>query len=477
MRRMILGAGISPLMARPSFSEDAGPSYPRPAIARGDEFGSSEHSFLNTATGITGTGADSNPIPDHGGILATDADMWDGATIYSTFLPGSSEASRYAINGDERTATYDGPLIVALFGNAGTGQMWNPGETEWTEQRDTLVAYATEALAAGRAYMAIATPWPPSPTSTDPYFEDISRKTQLLRDEIEAAVPGLQVWVFPEHLLLQYALATYGGDVYGGDGLHLRRPDELPLHYTTWAMSRMLDMFLTQEQWDTTGDPAELADLTEEAWRILTTYEWCGMGGGTVIVPAFNPANAQIYVDDGSAPAGTVTSLTAEGTLGLTFTEATFSGGASAVMEADGLDLNGNILRNSSAIGTHDKITILIDVTRLGAALSGAGEFVAINPNGATGVRLWLRYTASNIAVVGPSGVTITYAPIGDIYDNRQVVGVELDMAAGTMTAINADGYTETADITGAAFAITRTEIGKASIAKLHRAAVYLETT
>lgn len=473
MRRMILGAGISPLMAWPSFSEDAGPSYPRPAIARGDAFGSSEHSFLNTATGITGTGADSNPIPDHGGILATDADMWDGATIYSTFLPGSSEASRYAINGDERTATYDGPLIVALFGNAGTGQMWNPGETEWTEQRDTLVAYATEALAAGRAYMAIATPWPPSPTSTDPYFEDISRKTQLLRDEIEAAVPGIQVWVFPEHLMVQYALATYGGDVYGGDGLHLRRPDELPLHYTTWAMSRMLDMFLTQEQWDTTGDPAELADLTDEAWRILTTYEWCGMGGGTVVVPTFNPANAQIYVDDGSAPAGTMTSLTTEGTVPLTFSMV--GSGSDPTMGADGISFpgGGRYFRWTGAAGVpYDGALFMAEVTRTGPPSGGAHQFLSLDIDATE--RAVFRSTGTIFQVNGPGNLTANGAQLTP-YGDRQITVMEVDYRNGVIRILSSDGWIEEVlTPTATPLNLNRIDIGNGVVGTIHRMACFL---
>ncbi|SNT76701.1 hypothetical protein [Paracoccus seriniphilus] len=277
-----------------TFSPDA-PLYPRAAISRSTVIGLSGHSFSDAGWGHAAgkLGADGNTIPDHGGILLSD--IWgvdlsvDPDAIPYTFLPFSSEAARYAMNGPERTASYDGPLWVAPFGSQATGRMWDPGTTEWTEQRNTLVAYASEAAAAGRAYMVLPTLWPPQATSGPEYFEDINQKTQRLREEIEAAVPGFKVWVCPRGMLFEYALQTYGTSVYGGDALHPRRPDESPTRYTTWAFSRMDDMFMTQERWDTTGDPAELADLTDKAWELLTSYEWCGMGGAEVITATPDP--------------------------------------------------------------------------------------------------------------------------------------------------------------------------------------------
>lgn len=150
------------------------------------------------------------------------------------------------------------------------------------------------------------------------------------------------------------------------------------------------------------------------------------------------------------------------------------AGSATNVMEADGLDLRGNILRNTSAAGTYSKMTILLDVTREANPISGAGELVNINSNGVTGVRFWLRYTSSQFQLLGPNGVTISFAPIGGNGD-RQVIGGELDLTAGIMTAIEADGETQTAAVSTTPIAITRIEIGKACVAKVHALMVILE--
>lgn len=192
------------------------------------------------------------------------------------------------------------------------------------------------------------------------------------------------------------------------------------------------------------------------------------------VPPAPLVDQSAIYFDHSDAPAGNVASLTTRGSLGLTYTDALAPSATTNAMEADGLRLNGNVLRNSSAIGSFHKMTILLDVTRLAAPTSGAGELIAINSNGAAAVRFWVRYTTNGFTVVGPNSVAISMAPIGS-YGDRQVIGAELDLTAGMMTAIEVDGEVQQVSVATGPIAITRIEIGKSCVAKIHELAVILE--
>jgi hypothetical protein len=184
------------------------------------------------------------------------------------------------------------------------------------------------------------------------------------------------------------------------------------------------------------------------------------------------PAQSALYIDAADAPLGVNTGLTARGSWACVFAKIMgTTGAADNVMEADGLDLNGHGLRWNGSVGPYTKFTIIADVTRGADPLSGAGNYCALNQNGATGVRFWLRYTAANWQIVGPNGVTINMAAIG-AYGDRQVVGGELDIAAGTLTAIEADGETQTVAISTSAFPVTRIDIGQNCIGKIHRLAV-----
>lgn len=188
-------------------------------------------------------------------------------------------------------------------------------------------------------------------------------------------------------------------------------------------------------------------------------------------IPAYKIA--QIYIDHEDAPIGDVSSLTARGTWVQAFSNVTGSGSIN-VMEADGLKLNGNILRANMTRGPFSKFTILADVTRTAAPLASNGVICSINPNGVTGVRFWLRYTSSNYQLVGPSGTIMNLVPIGS-YGDRQVIGGELDLVAGTMTGIEADGETQTLAQPVGSISVTRIDIGTNAIGKIHKLFVSAE--
>lgn len=193
-------------------------------------------------------------------------------------------------------------------------------------------------------------------------------------------------------------------------------------------------------------------------------------GGPVRSIPL--PAQSALYLDAADAPLGTVLALNARGSWACALAKiAGTTGAADMVMDADGLAMNGHGQRWNGSVGPYTKFTILMDVTRGADPLSGAGNICALNPNGLTGVRFWLRYTSTNFQLVGPNGVTVNLAAIGT-YGNRQIVGGELDLTAGLMTAIEADGETQTVAITGSPITVTRIEIGQNCIGKLHRLAV-----
>jgi hypothetical protein len=184
---------------------------------------------------------------------------------------------------------------------------------------------------------------------------------------------------------------------------------------------------------------------------------------------------AQIYIDHEDAPLGDVASLTARGSWAQSFSNVAGAAGSSInVMETDGLKLNGNILRAALSPGPFSKFTILADVTRTADPLASNGVICSINPNGAAGVRFWFRYTSANYQLIGPSGTIMNLAPIGG-YGDRQVVGGELDLVAGTMTGIEADGETQTLMQPVGPISVTRIDIGTNAIGKIHKLFVSAE--
>ena len=186
------------------------------------------------------------------------------------------------------------------------------------------------------------------------------------------------------------------------------------------------------------------------------------------------PQVSSLYFDNTDAPIGDVSTLTTRGSWGAVLTNAAFTGGAVAQMEADGLRTRGNILRNISTQGPLRKITILADVLRTGITNGGRGDVITINPNLAADFRFYLQFDANRFMVTGPNGVIINMASQWG-YGARHVVGVELDLVAGTMTVMEPDGDTQTAVVSAVPLTIGRIEVGKAAASLIYKLALVTE--
>lgn len=208
---------------------------------------------------------------------------------------------------------------------------------------------------------------------------------------------------------------------------------------------------------DTVGRPMQ-------SWRIKSAAP---------VVPLVD--QSVVYFDQTDAPLGPVTSLTARGIWGGAFTEIAFTGGATAVMEADGLRLNGNILRLNLVRGPLSKITLAIDLTIYGQPTAGvAGTMFEFGPTGGTG-RFGIRYdTSYRLRSVGPANQTLTADAINGT-GVRQTVATEWMPGTGARQLVEPDGFTQSDLIPVQAFSVARLEIGKGCLAKIHALAVIVE--
>lgn len=446
------------------------------------------------------------PGPEHGGQFDT---TWPG-TVARTFVGGGSlggisdgeiSESVWAQNGAGRNADFSagGYLCIneGLLSTQFADGFPDPGTAQDNVTLTYVGGYLREANRIGADALVIVSNYP---HRDFPDWDAPLQHAQFWRAHAMIHNPG-DVWIFPLTWLIQDAVDYYGTTAVYVDPVHLNEGTYPAL---LLAISYAFEYFCTRAlptaYGSLTGDTLALVD---RFMPIVAGYRYAGFGGtnapadllylGAPLGPGNDPLpspgllpgetpdeeplvdQSAIYFDETDAAEGNVSSLTTRGSLAMTFANvAGPAGSAINVMEADGLDLRGNTLRNTSAAGTYSKMTILLDVTREANPLSGAGELVNINSNGAAGVRFWLRYTSAQFQLLGPNGVTISLAPIGGNGD-RQVIGGELDITAGTMTSIAADGEMQTAAITGSAIAITRIEIGKACLAKIHELAIILE--
>lgn len=199
---------------------------------------------------------------------------------------------------------------------------------------------------------------------------------------------------------------------------------------------------------------------------------WRRANSGTPELPT--PEASAIYIDQSDAPLGDIASLTARGTWGQTLNNINFTGGLINVMEADGIKMNGNILRADMTQGPFGKITVLIDVTLTDPALATFGDLIAINPNIATPSRIRLMYGSSFYRGIVPDNVSNDFwiAPL----NVRTVVGIEVDLINGLSRLIGGDGEVlEVASLGASPTSITRVELFKACLGKVHSVAIIAE--
>lgn len=441
---------------------------PRVTLAGTEGLGFSAHSFLHQAV-----------APGDFGNLGT---YWTGAQ-HMNYAGFSSLKQRWDANGVDRTASYDGALLLTEIGDLVTG-LADPASAQGIETLQHLYWYALTAQAKGCRLLGIYIPHSPEGANID---ADALAKVQYwlnwLRGQPAITIP---VYAIPVPVIVRAMIDRYAPASVYADGLHLRTPSYPAPNQMNNAMGQAVRMFLTgQRPANDPGWNADLIALVDDAWSILQAYQMTGLGGATVVAPfpvasdplpnpTIPPEWSAIYIDRNDAPPGNVSSLTARGTWAQAFSNVTGSGSIN-VMQADGLQLNGNTLRANMTRGPFSRMKIMADVTRAAAPLASNGVICSINPNGVTGVRFWLRYTSSNYQLVGPSGTIMNLAPIGG-YGDRQVIGGELDLVAGTMTGIDADGETQVSAQPTGPISVTRVDIGTSSVGKLHSLVVTMDT-
>lgn len=186
-----------------------------------------------------------------------------------------------------------------------------------------------------------------------------------------------------------------------------------------------------------------------------------------------------IYIDGNSAPLGEVNSMSPAGILGITLTGVA-NGFTNAEMESDGLRFRGNSLRATGvAAGPYTKMQMIVDITVHGDPLTSSGNILLVNDTGSTSQRFWLRYQTTNgmprFILVGPDNVSFSLGQVKG-FGERQIIGGEIDLVAGTMTSIEADGETPTTvSISEPNITIDRISIGQGLDATIHRAALLHE--
>ncbi|WP_062560373.1 hypothetical protein [Paracoccus aminovorans] len=196
--------------------------------------------------------------------------------------------------------------------------------------------------------------------------------------------------------------------------------------------------------------------------------------GGQLVWAIPTPKIAQVYIDHTDAPLGNISALTARGSWAQSFSNIAFTGGAINAMEADGIRMNGNILRADMTRGPFGKITVLCDVTLTSAGLATFADLIAVNPAGATPTRIRMAYGTSFYRGIVPDNISNDFwvAPL----NVRTTVGVEVDLVNGLSRLIGGDGEVmEVASLAAAPASITRIELFKACIGKCHSLAIIAE--
>jgi len=193
--------------------------------------------------------------------------------------------------------------------------------------------------------------------------------------------------------------------------------------------------------------------------------------GGDLKWAAPNETSSVIYIDPQNYALGDINSLTATGSWTQTFTNIAFAGGAVNVMEADGIDLNGNFLRADMSRPGISRITVICDITIESPPLTTFGDIIAVNPASAVGTRIRLLYGATQFRGIVPSNVSNDFwiSPVG----SRYTVGIEVDIAEGVSYMIGGDGeITTVASLQQSPVTIDRIELFKSCIGKCHKLAI-----
>lgn len=259
-RRLPIGCGAG--------GSGPGPEPSRPVVSVVDDLGFSAHSFLQQAV--------------DGGDFGNLGEYWAG-DLHINYGGFSSLKSRWDANGVDRTADYDGALIVTEIGDLETG-LADPASSQGIETLQYLYWYALMAQAKGCKLFGIYIPHSPEGVNID---DDALAKVQYwlnwLRARPEITIP---VYAIPVPVMVRSMIDQFAPDSIYADGLHLKTPVFSAPNQMNNAMGQMVRMFLTGER--PANDPdwnAELIGLVDTAWGILQDYEMTGLGGEIVVAP------------------------------------------------------------------------------------------------------------------------------------------------------------------------------------------------
>ncbi|MCV2448469.1 hypothetical protein [Paracoccus sp. DMF] len=246
----------------------ARPPESRAVLAGTEGLGFSAHSFLYQAV-----------APGDFGDLGA---YWTGG-LHINYAEFSSLGQRWDANGSDRTAEYDGALIVTEIGDLETG-LADPASPQGIDTLQHLYWYALTAQAKGCKLLGIYIPHSPEGVNIDAdALEKVQYWLDWLRARPEITIP---VYAIPAPVMVRAMVDQFAPTSIYADGLHLRTPAYPAPNQMNNAMGQMVRMFLTGAR--SADDPswnAELVGLVDTAWGILQAYEMTGLGGDTVVAP------------------------------------------------------------------------------------------------------------------------------------------------------------------------------------------------
>lgn len=232
----------------------------RPLIAVSQSLGESAHSFLAEPMGEL---------------------SWSGPVAVN-YIGMSNVDDRWNANGADRTADYDGALIVAIFGDFSIGT-FAPDSPEGVNELQYLDYYAQTAEAKGCQLMLISPPHTP-PGAPDTWDMETMSKTITKAAWLNAR-PGrtIRTAVIPMPILARRLVEYYAPASIFRDGLHMnwREPGMAAMR----GMGLLIHATLTGARYAGPLSDAEDGVMADMAWEVARDYACTGLGGSIVIPP------------------------------------------------------------------------------------------------------------------------------------------------------------------------------------------------
>lgn len=273
------------------------PAAARPTALLTEDIGSSAHSLLDTATGVTGY---------HGGNLATN---WTG-TIQQTYWGGSYLSYRWGLDGPDRTATSYAAFVFTEMADFASGYA-DPATTQGIETLQYAFWHVLNAQSKGARFAIIWWAWSP-PGTTAALDDDTMSKAQYLRQWLQTRPEiTIPVYVAPTAYFIRQVIginATYnpGWDIFADEIGHLNSSWQEVDEGCGWLLWMMLRGVKAP---DDGSRSAFLQAIIDEGWSIINQYEFTGYGSMPVAAypVATDPLPNPAPLGGGSLTAPTVT--------------------------------------------------------------------------------------------------------------------------------------------------------------------------